>query len=136
MKFLTARVRLFRRNTKKDMAKVEFPDFIKSASGTISRKRLPDGSIRSIVVNKHGRMYETTYHPRTKISPEERARRKKFGVISSAFAFVQREMEIESDPTTRRRIYGIMGGIYDRMVGNGKEPNAKMIASSYVFLYW
>lgn len=117
------------------MAKVEFPDFIKSASGTISRRKLADGSIRSIVINKRGTMYETTYHPRTNISPEERARRKKFGVISGAFAAIQCEIEISADPDTRRRIYAIMGGIYDRMTANGKDPNAKMIASSYVYLF-
>lgn len=118
------------------MAKVKFPDFIKSASGTISRKRMADGSIRSLVVTKNGTMYETTYRRRTSVSPEEKAWRSKFGTICSAFAAVQKELHLPSDPDTRKKVYSSLGSIYDRLTKTGKVVTPEILASLYAYLEW
>jgi len=39
-----------------------------SISGVISRKRLPDGRVKSIIVTKRGTMYERTTYPRRTFS--------------------------------------------------------------------
>ena len=116
--------------------KVKFNDMIKSMSGTLSKKRLPDGGVRKTIVRKDGSMFETTTYPRTKISPAEQKRRKKFGVICRAFAIAQKELKLDSDPDTRRRAYAVMGGIYDRLKAHGKQPTADMIASTYAYVEW
>jgi hypothetical protein len=118
------------------MAKVIFPDFIQSASGIISRKRMADGSVRSLVVTKKGTLYETTFRQRTCISPEEKAQRARFGTICSAFAIAQKELHIPSDPETRKRAYAVMGGIYDRMATNHKIASPKALASVYAYFVW
>lgn len=116
--------------------KVKFNDMIKSMSGTLSKKRLPDGGVRKTIVRKDGSMFETTTYPRKKISIAEQTRRKKFGVICGAFAIAQKELCVASDPDTRKRVYADMGGIYDRMAAHGKEPTAEMVASTYAYVMW
>ena len=118
------------------MARVEFNDLIRSASGVISRRRMPDGTVHSIVVNKRGTLYETTYHPRTKISPEEIARRRKFGIICSAVAIVQKELHLPSDPETRKRVYAVMGDMYDKMLAHDKIATPESLATMYAYMCW
>ncbi|MBO4369757.1 MAG: hypothetical protein J5808_00155 [Paludibacteraceae bacterium] len=36
----------------------------RSISGVVSRKRYPDGRVKSVVVTKRGTMYERTYYPK------------------------------------------------------------------------
>lgn len=118
------------------MAQIVLNDLIKSASGVISRKRLPDGTVRSIVVNKRGRMYETTYRPRTKISPVENACRKRFGILCSAFAIAKKELHLPADPETRKRTFVVMGDIFDRMLAHGKLATPEHLATMYAYQYW
>ncbi len=41
-----------------------------SISGTVYRKKLPDGRIRALIATKNGTMYERIYTPRTVSRPE------------------------------------------------------------------
>lgn len=116
--------------------KVKFNDLIKSMSGTISRKRLPDGGVRSLVVRKDGTMYETTYYPPRKISAAVTARRIKFGTVCKAYAIIQKEKSLSSDPATRKQVYAALGAIYDKLLSQGKEVTAEKLAANYAYLYW
>jgi len=118
------------------MAKVVFPDFIKSASGIISRKRMADGTIRSLVINKRGTMYEATFHRRTQIQEKEKANRVKFGIVSSACTIVRREMKLQTDPATRKQLFAAIGGIYDQLVAHGKTVTPEKIAELYAYMSW
>jgi len=118
------------------MARIELNHLISSASGVISRRRMSDGTVQSIVVNKRGRMYQTTYRPKTVVPPAEKARRQKFGVISSAFAMAQKELQLPADPETRKKAYAVMGGIFDRMAAHGKTATAEQLATMYAYSVW
>ena len=118
------------------MAKVVLPDFIKSASGTIARKRYSDGTVKSIVITKKGTMYESTYHPKTKISENEKQRQSRFAMLNKAFPIVRAELHLSTDPATRKRIYAALGSIYDRLTKAGKSITPEILASLYAYLEW
>jgi len=46
------------------MVKVKFPDFIKSMSGTLSKRRLSDGRVESVIATKRGTIYKRTTYPK------------------------------------------------------------------------
>jgi len=116
--------------------KVKFNDLIKSMSGTISRKRLPDGSVRSLVVRKDGTMYETTYYPPKKVSVAVAARRVKFGMVCKAYAIIQKEKSLCSDPDSRKLIHQALNDIYDLMHKQKKVISPEKLAANYAYLYW
>ena len=43
--------------------KVTLNPLFESVSGVLSRKRLPDGRVKSTIITKRGTMYERTYYP-------------------------------------------------------------------------
>jgi len=116
------------------MAKITLPDFIKSASGTIARKRYSDGTVKNIVITKRGTMYESTYRPRTKISEKEMQGQSRFAMLCKAFAIVRRDLHLATDPATRKRVYAALGAIYDRLTKVGKKINPDILASLYAYL--
>ena len=118
------------------MAKVILPDFIKSASGTIARKRYSDGTVKNIVITKRGTMYETTYHPRTKITEKEKQRQTRFAMLNKTFSIVRKELQMATDPETRKRVYAALGSIYDRLTEKGKSITPEILASLYAYLEW
>lgn len=117
--------------------KVQFTDLIKSMSGTISKKRLPDGSIRRLVVKKNGYMYETTTYPRKGPADAKTiAKQNRFGLISKAFTVLRQEMLLSSDPATRKQVYAVLGAIYDKLLSQGKEVTSDKLMELYAYLYW
>ena len=118
------------------MAKITLPDFIKSASGTIARKRYHDGTIKNIVITKRGTMYESTYRPRTKISEKEEQGQSRFAMLSKAFPIVRTELKLPTDPATRKRVYAALGSIYDKLTKTGKKITPEILASLYAYLKW
>ena len=44
--------------------KVTLNPLFESVSGVLSRKRLPDGRVKSTIITKRGTMYERTYYPK------------------------------------------------------------------------
>ena len=69
------------------MANVDFPDYMKGVSGTLSTITLRDGTKRKTIVtcSKSGkqRLYIRDYKPRAgKVSKEERAARVRFTAVS------------------------------------------------------
>lgn len=116
------------------MAKITLPDFIKSASGTIARKRYHDGTIKNIVITKCGTMYESTYHPRTKISKKEQQVHSRFAMLSRAYPIVRQELHLATDPATRKSVYAALGSIYDKLTKTGKNITPEILASLYAFL--
>ena len=118
------------------MAKITVPDFIKSASGTIARKRYSDGTVKNIVITKNGTMYESTYHPRTKISEKEKQGQSRFAMLNKAFPIVRQELGLCTDPETRKRVYAALGAIYDRLAKAGKKITPEILASLYAYLEW
>ena len=118
------------------MAKITLPDFIKSVSGTIARKRYSDGTVKNIVITKKGTMYETMYHPRTKISEKEKQVQSRFGMLNKAFTIVRAELQLGTDPDTRKRVYAALGSIYDRLTKAGKVVTPEILASLYAYLEW
>ena len=101
-------------DSQRDMAvKVQFTDLIKSMSGTISKKRLPDGSIRRLVVKKNGYMYETTTYPRKGPADAKTiAKQNRFGLISKAFTVLRKEMNLSSDPATSDKLVELYAYLY------------------------
>lgn len=118
------------------MAKVTLPDFIKSASGTIARKRYSDGTVKNIVITKKGTMYESTYRPRTKITEKEKQVRSRFAMVNKAYPIVRQELHLSTDPATRKRVYAALGSIYDRLTKVGKSVTPEILASMYAYLEW
>lgn len=118
------------------MAKVTLPDFIKSASGSISKKRYSDGTVKNIVITKKGTMYESTYHPRTKISEKEQQGQSRFAMLNKAFPIVRQELHLATDPATRKHVYAALGSIYDKVTKAGKVITPEILASLYAFLEW
>ena len=116
--------------------KVQFTDLIKSMSGTISKKRLPDGSIRRLVVKKNGYMYETTTYPPKNVSVAVAARRVKFGTVCKAYAIIQKEKSLCSDPDSRKLIHQALNDIYDLMHKQKKVISPEKLAANYAYLYW
>ena len=119
------------------MARIELPAFIKSMSGTISKKKLSDGTIIRCVVTKNNRMRIQTQSPRTTApTAKEIAKRTRFGTISKAVTIVRKELELESDPETQRRVWEAMGTIYDRLLERGKPITPEILAELYAYLEW
>ena len=114
------------------MARVELSPLIKSMSGTISKKKLADGTTVSYVVTKKGRLYIHTTRPRTTpLQPRELAHRSKFGMVCSAFALLQRTKSVPPDPSARKQAYAVLGDIYDLMVKNRKTITTEALAKRY-----
>ena len=119
------------------MARIELPAFIKSMSGTISKKKLSDGTIIRCVVTKNNRMRIQTQSPRTTApTAKEVAKRIRFGTISKAVTIVRKELELESDPKTQRRVWEAMGTIYDNSKERGKTITPEILAELYAYLEW
>ena len=117
-------------------AKVTLPDFIKSVSGTIAKKRYSDGTVKNIVITKKGTIYESTYRPRTKVSEKELQGQSRFAMLNRAFPIVRQELQLSSDPATRKRVYAALGSIYDRLTKAGKKISPEILASLYAYLKW
>lgn len=113
--------------------KVKFSDLFKSMSGTISRKRLPDGRTKTIVVTKKGSMYETTYNPPKKLTQAIIDRRTKFGCVAKATAIVCRELENGADPATRKKYWRDISALYDRLKEHGKVLTPEKLAEMYAY---
>lgn len=119
------------------MAKIELPAFIKSVSGTISKKKLADGTVINCIVTKKNRMYIRPQKPRT--SPptkNEKAKREKFGMIAQAVPIVRKELEMENDPETQKRIWSGMSDVYDLLKKRGVKITAKLLAEKYAYVMW
>lgn len=128
-----------RRNSKKAriMAKIELPAFIKSMSGTLSKKKLADGTVVSCIVTKKNRMYIRPQKPRTSpATKNEKSKRERFGMIARAVAIVRKELEMESDPETQKRIWSGMGDVYDLLQKRGMKITAELLAEKYAYLEW
>ena len=114
------------------MARVELSPLIKSMSGTISKKKLADGTTVSYVVTKKGRLYVHTTHPRTTpLLPTEVEHRAKFGKVCSAYALLQRTKSVSADSSVRKQAYAILGDIYDLMAKNRKTITPEALAKRY-----
>lgn len=118
------------------MAKITLPDFIKSASGTIARKRYSDGTVKSTVITKKGTMYQSTYRPRTKISEKEKQGQARFAMLNKTFPILRQELQLTTDPATRKRVYAALGSIYDKLIQKGKVVTPEILASMYAYLEW
>lgn len=116
------------------MAKITLPDFIKSASGSISKRRYSDGTVKNIIITKRGTMYESVYRPRTTFSAQEQQRRLRFGMLNKTFPIIRRELRLATDPETRKRVYASLGSIYDRLAKAGKVITPEILASLYAYL--
>ena len=117
------------------MARIELPAFIKSISGTISKKTLSDGSVVRFVVTKNNRLHLQTQRPRpTPPTAQVQAKQAKFGMIARAVAMVRREMQLPTDPATQKRLWASMGAIYDRLQAKGKPITSQIIAALYAYL--
>ena len=111
------------------MAKVELSPLIKSMSGTISRKKLADGTTISYVVTKKGRLYVQTTRPRaTPLQPVEIAHRTKFGMVCKAYALLRRTKLMPADPDCRKRVYAVLGDIYEQMARSRKAITPEELA--------
>ena len=118
------------------MAKITLPDFIKTASGSISKKRYSDGTVKNLIITKRGTMYESTYRPRTKMSEKEKQGKSRFAMLNKAFPVVRQELRLPTDPDTRKRIYAALDSIYDRLTKAGKVITPEILASLYAYLEW
>lgn len=114
------------------MAKVELSPLIKSMSGTIARRKLPDGTTVTYVVTKKNRLYVHTSRLRaTPLSEHEILRRHRFGVIASAVALVTRRLNLSADPVTQKRLWSDLGMHYDAMRRSGKTVSSEKLAERY-----
>lgn len=128
-----------RRNSKKAriMAKIELPAFIKSMSGTLSKKKLADGTVVSCIVTKKNRMYIRPQKLRTSpATKNEKSKRERFGMIARAVAIVRKELEMESDRETQKRIWSGMGDVYDLLQKRGMKITAELLAEKYAYTEW
>ena len=117
------------------MAKIELPAFIKSMSGTLSKKKLSDGTVISCIVTKKNRMYIRPQRARTSpITKNEKEKRERFGLIARAVAIARRELEMESDPETRKRIWSGMSDVYDLLKKRRVQITAEVLAEKYAYL--
>ncbi|MBQ8938933.1 MAG: hypothetical protein IJ047_01745 [Paludibacteraceae bacterium] len=114
------------------MVKVKFPDFIKSMSGTLFKRRLPDGSVRRLIVTKKGCMYETTTFPKTgPLSSETIEKQIRFGLICKAVPMIRKAHRLPTDPATRKRLFRSLGKIYDRYHRQGKTITPESLAKEW-----
>lgn len=116
------------------MARIELPAFIKTMSGTISKRELQDGRILRMVVTKKNRLYVRTEQPRCiKATEKELAQRSKFGLINRAIAIVRKELGIPYNPQSTKKLWEDMGRIYDRLREKGKNPTVELLAGVYSY---
>lgn len=119
------------------MAKIELPAFIKSISGTISKKTLSDGTVVRFVVTKNNRLHLRTESPHGAPSTEQvMAKQVRFGTIARAVTIVRKELQLSTDPETRKRLWAQMGIIYDRLQTKGKTITPETMATLYAYLEW
>ena len=117
------------------MAKVELSPLIKSMSGTIAKKRLPDGTIVSYVVTKKNRLYLHTTKPRsTPLTIREMNQRNRFGVIASAAKRVKQQSQLPSGPDTTKKLWNTLGQLYELMLQNTSVITPAKLADSYCAL--
>ena len=114
------------------MVKVKFSDFIKSMSGTLFKRRLPDGSIRRLIVTKKGCMYETTTFPKTApLSPETIEKQIRFGLVCKAVPMIRNAHRLPADQATRKRLFRSLGKIYDALHRKGKTITPEVLAKEW-----
>lgn len=119
------------------MARVELSPLIKTMSGTIARRKLSDGTLVTYVVTKKNRLYVHTTRPRTKaLMPEEIAKRERFGTVSKAVTLVRKELALDADPATIKRLWASVGALYDRIRINSKTITSERLAEMYVYIMW
>lgn len=117
------------------MAKIEFSPLIKSMSGTISKKRLSDGTTVTYVVTKKNRLYLHTTKPRmTPITIREMNIRNKFGVIASAVRMVKQQITLPAEPETNKKLWSTLGQLYELMLQNSQIITPAKLADSYCAL--
>ncbi len=113
------------------MANILLSDLISSASGVISRRRLSDGSVKSLVINKHGRMYSIVRRPRPNLSDKERHQQLRFAAVSAAIAILRREYGYTFLHGTLKPAFRELQQLYDGISSQHKTPSAETLASVY-----
>ena len=122
-------------NRRTYMAQVELSPLIKSMSGTIAKKRLPDGTVITYVVTKKNRLYLHTTKPRsTPLSMREMNQRNRFGVIASAARLVKQQIQLPAEPGTTKKLWSTLGQLYELMVQNTQVITPAKLADSYCAL--
>lgn len=117
------------------MAHVELSPLIKSMSGTIAKKRLPDGTVITYVVTKKNRLYLHTTKPRsTPLTMREMNQRNRFGVIASAARLVKQQIQLPAEPGTTKKLWSTLGQLYELMVQNSQVITPAKLADSYCAL--
>ena len=117
------------------MAQVELSPLIKSMSGTIAKKRLPDGTVITYVVTKKNRLYLHTTKPRsTPLTMREMNQRNRFGVIASAARLVKQQIQLPTEPGTTQKLWSTLGQLYELMVQNTQVITPAKLADSYCAL--
>lgn len=117
------------------MAKVELSPLIQSMSGSIAKRRRPDGTIVNYVVTKKGTMYVRSTKPRTApLSAAQRERRRKFGVLSPACTLVRHKLALPADPATQKKIWRTLSDLYDMMIRDGMSRRPEDLANAYCML--
>lgn len=122
-------------NRRTYMAQVELSPLIKSMSGTIAKKRLPDGTVITYVVTKKNRLYLHTTKPRsTPLTMREMNQRNRFGVIASAAKLVKQQIQLPAEPGTTKKLWSTLGQLYELMVQNSQVITPAKLADSYCAL--
>ena len=117
------------------MAQVVLSPLIKSMSGTIAKKRLPDGTVITYVVTKKNRLYIHTTKPRSKpLTMREMNLRNRFGVIASAVKQVKQQVRLPSGQETTKKLWSTLGQLYELMVQNSQVVTPAKLADSYCAL--
>lgn len=104
------------------MAKVEFPDYMKGVSGTLSTITLRDGTKRRTIVtcSKSGkqRLYIRDYKPRTaKVTKKEQAARSKFAQAAEFYCNLTEEQKEAYSQQWRKNKYKLNGKKYATLRG-------------------
>ena len=104
-------------------------------SGTIAKKRLPDGTVITYVVTRKNRLYIHTTKPRSKpLTMREKNLRNRFGVIASAAKQVKQQVQLPSGPETTKKLWSTLGQLYELMVQNSQVVTPAKLADSYCAL--
>lgn len=114
------------------MAKIKLSPLIQSMSGTIIRRKLPNGVSVACVVTKKGRIYVRTIRPRVKpLTESEINRRQKFGIVAAAAQLVALCRNATNAPASRSELWRALGNMYDDMRTAGKMITAQRLADRY-----
>ena len=110
------------KNPKFIMANVEFPDYMKGVSGTLTTITLGDGTKRKIIVtcSKSGkqRMYFRDYAPRTtKVTEKEQKQRNKFAEAAQFYSNLSEEQLKVYHKEWKRNKYCLDGKKYVTLRG-------------------